>query len=513
MGRELYSRPYPTGSDENALSRLIYNIPMPLATVSHRGGSKTRSYFASLSWLILLTFLVGSIAPTSVSAQTSGPVYIVQQGDSLFSIALSFGVSVQALQDANGIADPSLISVGQEIVIPGFEDVSGKLLTYKVQLGETLPGLALRFGASLDSLVRLNRLTSAEALYVGQSLIYPEGEGGAAIPSGRTLVVSSTDSLVELAARHNYNAWALALINKLDSPFGVFSGEQVVVPGDPDVDPPLSGLPSPFETLTLRPDRPIQGGTLEIVARMTPGVTLEGQFNQWPLRFAEDTTAAPATRLVALQGINVFTDPALYSLTLTAKSPDGTLSTFEQLVPVASGDYPSQLLYVGEEQSALLDPNVTVPEREHISEIVSVYTPTRQWDGIFLAPVSTDRITTGFGWRRSYNGGPYDSYHDGLDYGVPGGTVINAPANGTVVFAGPLTVRGNVTIIDHGWGIYSSNWHQYKIYVQVGQQVKQGEAIGEVGSSGLSTGSHLHFAIWVGGNAVNPEQWLSSVFP
>jgi murein DD-endopeptidase MepM/ murein hydrolase activator NlpD len=83
------------------------------------------------------------------------------------------------------------------------------------------------------------------------------------------------------------------------------------------------------------------------------------------------------------------------------------------------------------------------------------------------------------------------------------------------VFAGPLQVRGNATIIDHGWGVDSGYWHQRDggIHVQVGQQVQAGEAIGEVGSTGLSTGNHLHFAMWVGGNAVTPVQWLTNVFP
>jgi murein DD-endopeptidase MepM/ murein hydrolase activator NlpD len=148
-----------------------------------------------------------------------------------------------------------------------------------------------------------------------------------------------------------------------------------------------------------------------------------------------------------------------------------------------------------------------------VLQTVATYSPTRLWDGLFLKPVPSDRITTGFGWRRSYNGGAYDSYHDGIDYGAPGGTIINAPANGTVVFAGSLPVRGNTTIIDHGWGVYTGYWHQYQLYVQVGQSVTAGEAIGEVGSSGLSTGSHLHFSMWVGGNAVEPEQWLTNVFP
>jgi murein DD-endopeptidase MepM/ murein hydrolase activator NlpD len=460
-------------------------------------------------WVLL--WLLGSLTGPLVHAQTTGPTYTVQEGDTLFSIARSFGVTVEALQEANNITDPSLLAIGQTLIIPGYEGIEGSLVTYRVQLGETLTGLAKRFGTSEADLIRINRLTNSEALFVGQSLVYPDG--GQGLAAGRTVVTAETESLYAIAAQYNLSPWALVLVNDLDSPIAAYAGQPVIVPADSQTGPALSGLPEPFETLTLSPGRPIQGGTLEIAARVNDGVTLEGQFNNWQLHFAPDPVATTSTRLIALQGINAFTEPGLYPLTLKATAADGTVSTFEQLVPVASGDYPSQAIYVGPEQSALLDPNVVNPEREQILQIVSAFTPIKFWDGVFLKPVPTDRITTGFGWRRSYNGGPYDSYHDGIDYGAPGGTIITAPANGTVVFSGPLQVRGNVTIIDHGWGVYSSYWHQYKIYVQVGQVVQMGEAIGEVGSSGLSTGSHLHFSMWVGDNAVDPQQWQTTVFP
>ncbi len=463
---------------------------------------KNKSIFSCL--LLLLSLLA-----FPVQAQTPGPTYIVQAGDTLYSIALAFGVTVEALQTANNIADPALLAVGQTLVIPGYENVSGALATYRVQLGDTLPGLAKRFGAPLDVLIRLNRLTNAESLYVGEALIYPQS--GSGVPAGRTLAVSQTDSIVGLAARSGQNVWALTLLNDLDSPFTAYTGQPLIIPADPGTGPVLTGLPQPFESLTLQPDRPIQGGTLEIVAQVSDGATVTGQFHTWPLRFAVE--GAETTKQVALQGIHTFTDPGLYPLSLAVTSADGVTTTFEQLVPIAAGNYPSQALLVGVEQSALLDPNIVGPERERVLQTVSPYSPTRQWEGLFIKPVPSERITTGFGWRRSYNGGPYDSYHDGIDYGAPGGTVISAPANGAVVLAEPLQVRGNVTLIDHGWGVYTGYFHQYKIYVQAGQVVKQGEAIGEVGSSGLSTGSHLHFSLWVGGNAVNPDQWLTTVFP
>jgi murein DD-endopeptidase MepM/ murein hydrolase activator NlpD len=460
--------------------------------------------FAQIFWAALL--LSAHVFVPPLQAQGGGPEYVVQEGDTLFSIALAFGVSVEKLQTANNITDPSLLSIGQALIIPGFDDVSGRLTTHRLQPGETLSGLSKRLGVPADTLIRLNRIVNPAMMYVGQSVIQTEGEAG--LSAGVTAVMKKNESLAALAARTGQTVWGLTLINDLDSPVEGYAGKEIILPADPAAGPPLTGLPQPFTSLSLRPDRPIQGGTLEVKVQTVEGITFVGHFVEWPLRFS----VTPEGQ-AALQGIHVFTEPALYPLTLTATMADGSTTVFEQMVPVASGNYPSQQLFVGVEDSALLDPSIVGPEREQVNQIVSAYTESKQWQGLFLKPVQSDRITTGFGWRRSYNGGPFESYHDGLDYGVSGGSSIIAPAAGTVVFAGPLTVRGNATIIDHGRGVYTGYWHQYRIKVEVGQTVQAGDVIGEVGSSGLSTGSHLHFAMWVGGVPVNPQQWLDQEFP
>src|SRR5438270_13244399 len=98
-------------------------------------------------------------APTparAVHAQASGPSYVIQLGDSLYDIALSFGITVDALQAANPGVNPSALTVGQALVIPGYEGVSGKLVTHSLQPGETLDSLALRLGLKRDTLIRLN---------------------------------------------------------------------------------------------------------------------------------------------------------------------------------------------------------------------------------------------------------------------------------------------------------------------------------------------------------------------
>jgi murein DD-endopeptidase MepM/ murein hydrolase activator NlpD len=161
-----------------------------------------------------------------------------------------------------------------------------------------------------------------------------------------------------------------------------------------------------------------------------------------------------------------------------------------------------------------IDPAVTGPELDQIRSIVAPASPTRLWEGLFASPASfPDCFSSRFGSRRAYNGGPYDSFHSGLDFCGGEGLPITAPADGTVVFAGPLTVRGNATIIDHGWGVYSGYWHQSEIGVKVGDHVSKGQQIGLVGGTGRVTGAHLHWEVWANGVQVDPMDWLNDVYP
>jgi murein DD-endopeptidase MepM/ murein hydrolase activator NlpD len=118
-----------------------------------------------------------------------------------------------------------------------------------------------------------------------------------------------------------------------------------------------------------------------------------------------------------------------------------------------------------------------------------------------------------FGSRRSYNGGPRDFYHAGLDMYAAQGEEIHAPAPGVIVFAGWLDVRGNATMIDHGWGVYSAYLHQSEFRVKVGDVVETGQVIGLVGGTGRAAGPHLHYEILVGGVPVNPLDWMQQAYP
>lgn len=123
-------------------------------------------------------------------------------------------------------------------------------------------------------------------------------------------------------------------------------------------------------------------------------------------------------------------------------------------------------------------------------------------NGSLLFP-SDAEITSNFGWRRHPILG-YKRFHSGIDFGASYGSTIRAAEGGTVIFSGWYGGYGNAVIINHGGGITTLYGHTSKLYVNEGQTVQPGDAIAAVGSTGLSTGPHLHFEVRQDGEPVDP---------
>lgn len=126
----------------------------------------------------------------------------------------------------------------------------------------------------------------------------------------------------------------------------------------------------------------------------------------------------------------------------------------------------------------------------------------------FLCPVSGAFITDPYGWR-IHPTEKIKKFHTGVDFAVPHGTPICAMASGTVSSCGNNKWYGNNVTISHGSGYGSFYGHMSSYVVSSGETVTQGQVIGYVGSTGISTGPHLHFEIYVNGAAVNPMEYVS----
>lgn len=267
-----------------------------------------------------------------------------------------------------------------------------------------------------------------------------------------------------------------------------------------------SPTPAPLAlTARLEPEVVPQGQMatllIETSRPASPSATLDGQ----PLTLFEE-----GGRWYGLIAVWAGTPTGSWPLEITADDPLGGPPAGERLeVRISARAFQIDRVTLSAETLGLLAPEYTKPENELLAQLLAPRTPERLWQGPFRRPVAGE-VTTDYGQRRSYNGGPASDYHGGLDLAIDEGQPVAATNAGRVVFAGPLKVRGNVVIIDHGWGLYSGYFHMSAISVETGQEVQRGQTVGLVGSTGLSTGPHLHWQIWLDGYAIDPvflEQW------
>ena len=129
-------------------------------------------------------------------------------------------------------------------------------------------------------------------------------------------------------------------------------------------------------------------------------------------------------------------------------------------------------------------------------------------NGLFTHPCpGYRRISSTFGYRKAPLAGA-STNHKGVDFAAPTGTPIYAAAGGTVTSAGYSGKAGNLLIINHGNGMQTYYMHCNKIYVSAGQKVEKGQNVAAVGTTGNSTGPHLHFQVMSGGTPVNPLLYL-----
>lgn len=147
------------------------------------------------------------------------------------------------------------------------------------------------------------------------------------------------------------------------------------------------------------------------------------------------------------------------------------------------------------------------------SQKSSEFTPTRTSKSAqhesrsrFITPMQ-GKITSGFGYRTHPMGGG-QKFHNGVDIAAPHGTSIRVAADGKVIFAGTKWSLGNAIVVQHSSGYQTLYGHLSKILVKKGEYVKQGQVIGREGSTGISTGPHLHFSILRYGKYVDPTRYL-----
>jgi len=256
----------------------------------------------------------------------------------------------------------------------------------------------------------------------------------------------------------------------------------------------------------LDPPQVSQGHTLLIEVKSNRPITVSGAIDERPLLFVPEAggvwtvSGMPVAAKVGAHAIHLSIEDGL------SASVSMTLSAI-----VEAADFGTEQIYIPPDRVGLLDPEVLREEAQLLEATFGAVTPMQFWQDVFIWPCAGS-VTSPFGIWRTYNDGR-QSYHGGVDVAAEDGTPIGASNSGRVAWAGPLKVRGNAVILDHGWGVFSGYYHLLKVLVSVNQQVVQGEPIGLLGNTGLSTGAHLHWEMRVGGVLVNPIEWTERRMP
>lgn len=164
------------------------------------------------------------------------------------------------------------------------------------------------------------------------------------------------------------------------------------------------------------------------------------------------------------------------------------------------------------EQNLRLEPKIEAlqpapGEVETVRAFRKTVSDKRYWQEPFSAPIR-GCMSSPFGVKRLYNGKPTGNYHAGVDQRSLAGRPIHAIADGVARLVREFNLNGNIVGVDHGQGVTSMYLHMSRFAVAEGAAVRKGDVIGYVGSTGRSTGPHLHWAVNVNGVAVNPAQWI-----
>ncbi len=457
--------------------------------------------------LLTILFLMPLLFGTGIRpAQTQGiyPTYIVEYGDTLSWIAQRFDTTLDQLMTLNDIQPDDMLRPNDRLLIPSLEGMQGILTTEYVTLGSSLTSLSRRSQTETAVLVKANRLTSPSELFIGREIIMTTQENGSYVTT--MPAIKPGQSFLEASVLSGKNTWLLTEMNSLASPTFGMPMDTYYMPSNEENG---SNLALPGIKSIILDNLPLyQGDTFLIEVESDQPVTIKAD-----LASIQPTFVDLGDMQMAYGGIHALTEPGVYPLTMTVTYPDGSEYRFDQLVMISSANYVTDKPLQVDPES--IGTEAEKAENTKFKSIIQPITPVQQWDGLWYSPAQdADCIISQFGSRRTYNDDPGVYYHTGLDLGYCKGTDVYAPAGGTVVGVFPnQVVRGNSIVIDHGLGIYTTYMHLNEILVEQGAVVESGQLIGIIGTTGRSTGPHLHFEVDIQGTPVNPLTWLRRAFP
>jgi murein DD-endopeptidase MepM/ murein hydrolase activator NlpD len=388
-------------------------------------------------------------------------MYTVKKGENLWSIAQEYNLSVNLILATNNIANPELISIGQEMKIPSHKNAVAKTkivnqavieknnnvnnnisqpenaepIVYTVKAGDNLWNISRKYGVSMEVIVSVNNLKEKDLLSLGQKLEIPAIGGGVSNsnqkqePTIITYTVVKGDTLWSISQRFDVKMISIISVNNLKEISRLSIGQKLKLP------------------ITNMDIAKAEGYSQEAVAEEIIYYVKKGE-SLWSISRNYNV------KLESIIAANSISDASKISAGQQLRIPN---------VPWA---------------------------RLSIAN--------------FIWPVR-GRISSPYGVR-VLNG--RKEFHAGIDIGGPTGTNIVAAESGRVSYTGYMRGYGNVIILSHDRGYSTVYGHNLVNLVKKGQYVKRGSIIGKVGRTGNASGSHLHFEIRLSGKPVNPLPYL-----
>lgn len=270
--------------------------------------------------------------------------------------------------------------------------------------------------------------------------------------------------------------------------------------------PPPTNEPTPTETPSptpiAEPELIVSTTTTGLAGTIRVSVTGDVESGEAELLGRAYPLIQGSESMYTFLGVGVLDIPGLYTLEVRIVTANGSTATLTEEITVTATVWTVEYLEFDAATTALLDPVKIAAERQILADIYGKSTDEKLWDGPWLLP--TDGHITGiFGEQRSINGSEPGGHHGGTDFGADLGSPVTASNSGIVVLARQLDLRGNMVIIDHGGGVFTGYAHMNVFAVAEGQTVEAGQLIGQVGSTGLSTGAHVHWEMSIHGILVD----------
>jgi murein DD-endopeptidase MepM/ murein hydrolase activator NlpD len=357
-------------------------------------------------------------------------------------------------------------------------------------------------GAQADGLIISAAPPGEAGPQVDAAQISPALRGPAPTASTpRTYVVQRGDTLSAIAARFGTSVAALMSQNGLASADRVAAGRVLQINTSAAPLPELQG-DGALARVQFWPWPPVQGQTLAVWLHTRVPVSLTVRFGASTIPVVTEGRCS-----WALAPIEALAAPETRALTVTAGS-----TTLAFPAPIRAGVFETQEI-AGEVSDPILSQVAKVNAEYARMTALFAGRSAGGWTprGRFITPLAAGvayEFSSPFGSRRTYGSAAGLTAHAGEDYAAPPGTPVLAPAAGVVALAEPLFVRGNAVVLDHGHGVFTGYWHLETLGVKAGERVSPGQVIGAVGSTGLSTGPHLHWELRIAGVAVDPLQWV-----